>query len=101
MRSKLALLSLTCSALTIAPARAQVSVDVAKITCDQFAMWTISDPRYLAIWLNGYYSGKRDNTVVDTQLLKERSDKVTDYCRANPKLTLMQAVDTLFNPNAK
>src|SRR5262245_43706871 len=98
--TKLAILALTWGALTL-PANAQVSVDVAKITCDQFAMWTISDPRNLAIWLSGYYSGKRNSTVVDTQALKERSDKVTEYCRANPKLTLMQAVETLFNPTGQ
>jgi acid stress chaperone HdeB len=96
--SKLAMLALTCVVLMTTPGRAQVAVDIAKITCDQFALWTISDPRYLAMWLSGYYSGKRDSTTVDLQMLKDRSDKVTDYCRANPKVTLMQAVETPYAP---
>jgi acid stress chaperone HdeB len=38
-------------------ARAQVMVDVSKITCDQFATYKIANPEYIAIWLNGYYHG--------------------------------------------
>ena len=48
-------------------ARAQVSVDVAKITCDQFLLFKVADPRDISIWLSGYYHGKRDTTVIDTQ----------------------------------
>ena len=36
-------------------ARAQVMVDVSKITCDQFVTYKIVNPEYLAIWLSGYY----------------------------------------------
>src|SRR5262249_54423380 len=40
-------------------ARAQVMVDVSKITCDQFATYKITNPEYIAIWLGGYYHGTR------------------------------------------
>ena len=87
-------------AVIAAPAaQAQVTIDVAKITCEQFILYKVSSPQNLAIWLSGYYSGKRGNTLVDTQDLKEKSDKVTDYCRANLSTPLMQAVETLFGLN--
>ena len=47
--------------------RAQVMLDVSKVTCDQFVGYKITDPQNIAIWLSGYYNGMRGNTVVDTQ----------------------------------
>ena len=87
-------------AVIAAPAaQAQVTIDVAKITCEQFILYKVSSPQNLAIWLSGYYSGKRGNTLVDTVDLKEKSDKVMDYCRANLNTPLMQAVETVFGLN--
>ena len=79
-------------------ARAQVALDVSKITCEQLINWSITDPRNIAFWLSGYYNGKRNNTVLDTQSFKDNVDKVTDYCRGNRTVTVMQAVETVLNP---
>jgi len=73
--------------LAVTTAQAQVSIDVAKITCDQFAAYRITDPHNIAIWLSGYYNGKRDNTVIDTQVLNENYTKLRDICITNPRLT--------------
>ncbi len=43
-------------------AQAQTTIDVAKISCDQFVLMTVAEPDYIAIWLSGYYHGKRNNT---------------------------------------
>jgi acid stress chaperone HdeB len=56
----------------IPAARAQVMLDVAKITCEQFAGYKITTPENVAIWLSGYYHGKRGTTVVDMQKLSGR-----------------------------
>ena len=77
-------------------ARAQVMLDVSKITCDQFAGYKITTPQNVAIWLSGYYHGKRGDTTLDTQALVEKAKKVRDYCRRNPQALVMQAVETLF-----
>jgi acid stress chaperone HdeB len=79
-------------------ANAQVTLDVAKITCDQFSGFKITDPQNIAIWLSGYYNGKRDNTVIDPQALKENYTKLRDYCIVNQKVTVLQAAQTLFGP---
>jgi hypothetical protein len=89
-------LMLTLSA--IPSARAQVALDVSKITCDQLIGWSITDPRNIAMWISGYYNGKRNNTMLDTQKFKEHVDKVTDYCRGNRTVTVMQAVETVLSP---
>jgi acid stress chaperone HdeB len=84
-------------ALKTAPAaRAQVTIDVSKITCDQYLGYKVTNPENIAIWLSGYYHGKRGDTTLDTQTLVEKAKKMRDYCRRNPQTMVMQAVETLF-----
>jgi acid stress chaperone HdeB len=94
---------LTVAALILAlgpctVARAQVTIDVAKITCDQFTVYKITDPWNIAIWLSGFYHGKSNTTVVDTQKLAASADQVLTFCRRNPHVTVMNAVETIFAP---
>lgn len=77
-------------------ANAQVTLDVSKITCDQFTGYKITNPQNIAIWLSGFYNGKRNNTVLDTQELAANTKKLQDYCIQNPKVMVMQAVETLL-----
>jgi acid stress chaperone HdeB len=78
---------------TIPPAGAQVTLDVAKITCDQYTGYKISNPQNIAIWMSGYYHGKRGDTTLETQALVANAKKVRDYCRRNPQTLLMEAVE--------
>jgi acid stress chaperone HdeB len=81
---------------TVPAARAQVTIDASKITCDQYLGYKVTNPENIAIWLSGYYHGKRGDTTLDTQALVEKAKKVRDYCRRNPQTLVMQAVATLF-----
>jgi hypothetical protein len=82
---------------TVPAARAQVTIDVSKITCDQFVDREVGDPRDIAIWLSGYYHGKRGETTVDKlKLLNEYAKEVRDYCFRNPQTSVMQAVENLI-----
>ena len=93
-------LSLCLSALvltvTLDPARAQVTLDVSKITCEQFRLYKIADPRDIALWINGYVNGQRKNTVLDTQKLKDHFDKLKDYCVLNPTLSIFEATQKVL-----
>jgi hypothetical protein len=80
-------------ALASAPALAQTTVDVAKITCEQYVTFKVTDPRNIGIWLSGYYHAKRGSTVVDIQQLEQNAQKVTDFCRANYPVPVMEAVE--------
>jgi acid stress chaperone HdeB len=96
MLKGLPILALLLSASS--PISAQVLIDMAKINCNQFATYKIAHPDRIAIWLNGYFHGKRGDTVVDTQELAGNTDKVQEYCLKNPDVALMQAVEALFGP---
>jgi acid stress chaperone HdeB len=79
-------------------ASAQVALDVAKIDCGQYLGYKVANPKNIAIWLSGYYHGKRGDTVIDTQQLDQDTDKIQEYCSKNPNLPLMQAVETVIGP---
>jgi acid stress chaperone HdeB len=73
-------------------AHAQMTVDVSKITCKQFLLDKVAPTKSVAIWLSGYYNGKRGNTVIDLADTEQKADKVGDYCRLNLDMTVMDAV---------
>lgn len=92
------LIGLTLTAMTVTSGHAQVTIDVAKITCGQFLAYSIADPKDIALWLNGYYTGKRGgSTLIDTQASKASYDQLRAYCLINQNIPIMQAVETLFS----
>jgi hypothetical protein len=82
--------------IAIATAQAQVMLDVAKITCDQFAGYKITNPQNIANWLSGYYAGRRGDTLLDTQALRANSQRLRDYCIVHPDVLVMRAVEILM-----
>ena len=39
--------------------QAQMTLDVSKITCQQYVQHKVGNPRTLAAWLSGYFHGTR------------------------------------------
>ena len=77
----------------IATIYAQETVDVAKITCQQVILEQLSPPTHdIVMWLNGYYSGKRNNMIINFQTINNDEQKVRLYCYHNPEMTVMDAV---------
>lgn len=81
--------------LLVSAAQAQTTIDVSKITCEQFLLMTVAPPDYVAIWLSGYYHGKRNDTIIDVQKLKDNAQKVRSHCLYN-KGKLMEAVEKVL-----
>jgi acid stress chaperone HdeB len=100
MRVNLVLFGLAITLLSTSLALGQVSIDVSKITCDQFAQGKVGLPRTTAIWLNGYYHGKIGSTTIDTEQSEAIFGVLMDYCRTgeNGKLLVMQALERLMKP---
>jgi hypothetical protein len=97
MKCRGGLIGLALAAMTASAGHAQVTVDVAKITCGQFLAYSIADPKDIALWLSGYYTGKRGGgTLIDTQAFKANYDQVRSYCLINQNTPIMQAIETLF-----
>jgi acid stress chaperone HdeB len=77
-------------------ARAQVMVDLSKITCNQFVTYKIENPKYIIAWLAGYYHGPRRDMTVDLHALIADADKVEAYCFTKPEVPLVEAVKTVL-----
>jgi acid stress chaperone HdeB len=97
MKTRLLAIALLSAAAAPSGAQAQVVLDVAKITCEQFILYKITSPTNIAMWISGYYNGKRDNTLLDTQALDKAADKVRDYCLSNLNTPVMQAAETALS----
>src|ERR1700692_871044 len=74
-----------------ATSQAQVTVDVAKITCKQFLLDAVAPTKSVAMWLSGYYYGKHGGTVVDFGALRREADKGEALCRLNLDMPVMDA----------
>jgi acid stress chaperone HdeB len=100
MRVDLVLFGLAVTLLSTSLAHGQVSIDVSRITCDQFAQGKVGLPRTTAIWLNGYYHGKIGSTTIDTEQSEAIFGVLMDYCRTgeNGKVLVMQALERLMKP---
>ena len=83
---------------TYGSAKAQVTVDVTKINCDQFVHHKMSEPRLIAAWLSGYYNAKRNNRVIDLEVFDDNMSKVKNYCsdEKNFKVPVMKAVEQVL-----
>jgi hypothetical protein len=87
-------------ALTVSQlAHAQVTLDVSKITCKQFATYDITKPEFIAVWVSGYHHGTRGDTVLDMEQVKANTSKMQEYCIKNPDVPFMTAVETVLGGN--
>jgi acid stress chaperone HdeB len=77
--------------------QAQETLDIAKITCDQFVLEKLATPsRDIVMWLSGYYHGKHNNTIVQPQTLQQNEYKVYSYCSRHRDTTVMDAVESML-----
>ena len=92
MKSACILLAVSISILGISTGQAQVTIDVAKITCRQFLLGHVGgSTRSVANWLSGYYNGKRGNTVIEAESMQKNVRDLERYCRKNHEMPVMDA----------
>ena len=103
--------------LATVSAQAQVSIDVSKITCDQYVHDKIPTPDFasfsavgslearsmlsrwlIANWLSGYYHAKRNNWIIDSESFENNVNKLNNYCydEKNFKVPIMEAVERVL-----
>src|ERR1700730_9511907 len=84
-------------ALAVPAAQAQVTIDISKITCDQYMGYKIITHHSLAMWLSGYCNGRPGNTIIDTESLAAQTSTLQDFCLHNAKVPVIQPIDKLFH----
>ena len=99
--------------------RAQVSIDVSKITCDEYVHDKIPTPDFasfsavgslslearamlsrwlIANWLSGYYHAKRNNWIINLESFEDNVNKLNNYCydEKNFKVPIMEAIERVL-----
>jgi hypothetical protein len=102
MKSKLLNFALSVASVVGFPtfAFAQVSVDASKITCKQFVLHEVARPRLVAIWLSGYYAGRRELPTIDIQAFEKNIKQIERFYAKvdNLEVPLLQAVEKVLSP---
>ncbi len=68
--------------------------DMAKITCKEF-LGAGDNMGMMLTWIDGYMSGKSDNTVMSEEWMKKLGTHMGQYCGKNPSHTIMQAIEAM------
>ena len=69
--------------------QAQVTIDITKITCNEFLAGQLTDANTLSAWLNGYLNGARNKTLVDP--LSLRASNLITYCITHTDMPVLDA----------
>jgi hypothetical protein len=80
------------------PTRGQITIDAARITCDQFVHGKVGPTRSVGLWLSGFYNGRRDNRTLDLKAFEANLAKVERFCfeQKNFDVPVMQAIEQMM-----
>ena len=79
-------------------APAQDTVDVTKITCDEFVKYEIADPKRIESWISGYYHGTHNNPILDRHKLLQGMDNLEEYCFKIQNALVVKAAAEILGP---
>jgi acid stress chaperone HdeB len=91
-------LAIAASLLTFTTVRAQ-TIDMGKLGCDELGRVYLDQFAFIDAWLSGYYHAKSNKTVVDLKQIATNTQKVLQFCKSNPTVTVMQAIERLKESN--
>ncbi len=69
--------------------------DIAKLPCKDYTAASKPDMTNMLMWVDGYLSGKSDNTVINEEWMTKLAMHLVKFCTANSGKTLMDAIDAL------
>lgn len=92
MNRKLIFAGLFAALAFTAPATAQTTLQMADITCKDFAGYDADRQAFVGNWMRGYFMAEKNLTVVDSRYVKRNSEKIARYCKKLPNAKLMDAV---------
>ena len=92
MNRKLIFAGVVAAVAMAAPAKAQVMIEMSEITCKQFSEYDPETKDFISNWMRGYFSAKKNLSVVESRYLKRNTEKILRYCKKMPKSSLMDAI---------
>jgi hypothetical protein len=77
-------------------ADAEGFLDIQTLTCAQLANTWQGDADRLTTWYSGWYNGLAKKHYMDIRKGKEAEHEVIVYCKANPEIKIIQAIEVVF-----
>jgi len=74
------------------PNRAVVKVEMTQITCREFINYSFDKSEAIGAWMSGYWNAARNREILDLNRYKANAKRVSQYCKAHPKQTLMATI---------
>ena len=71
-------------------------LDVQALTCAQLAGTWQDQADLLASWYSGWYNGLAKKHYMDIRKGREAEHELIVYCKANPQIKIIQAIDIVF-----
>ena len=71
-------------------------LNVQELTCAQLANTWQGDADRLTAWYSGWYNGLAKKHYMDIRKGKEAEHEVIVYCKANPEIKIIQAMEVVF-----
>ena len=78
--------------ISIAPARAQVVIDLSLITCKQLLESDSERQSLISAWMSGYFSATKNLNELDIRYVKRNAKVVGNYCKTHKSDTVMSAM---------
>jgi hypothetical protein len=83
-------------ALAPALSRAQVKIDMTRITCGEMLAMPAADQADFAAYMSGWFAQKSNRTFIDLSLFKQNVASVKDWCSSNPSESVMAGLQRAF-----
>ena len=93
---KYALAAVLAAALA-APALAEGG-DMAQLTCGEMLASDADSIGVIMFWIDGYLSHKTGNTIIDVKGITDNTQKIAEYCAANPTAKVLEYVEAATSP---
>ena len=77
-------------------ADAEGFLDIQALTCAQLAGTWQDQADLLSSWYSGWYNGLAKRHYMDIRKGREAEHELIVYCKSNPQLRIIQAIDVVF-----
>jgi len=84
--------AMTLLVVSLLPAKAQVRLDMTRVTCQQWLAYDRDTQNLIRFWMSGYYSASKNTDVLDLRYLQRNTEKVAAYCKTHGAEGLMSAI---------
>lgn len=83
-------------ALVPSPGRAQVKLDMTKITCGDVLAMSPEDQSDIAAFMSGWFSQKSGRTYIDAALFQKNVASVMAWCGSNKSESVMAGLQRAY-----